>query len=202
SLTPDLLRAEDLRQVAPALLFGAELDQRRPDHLDAHHADETGRPGADHLLVEDRLAHDVGALTAPLLRPGEREVADLVHLPLPGLRLRDAARVAELERASVALALRDVLPEPGSYVALEGALLRRVAQVHRRVGSTSRRGWTTGLYRKSTRASSPRKRSVAGWRGPRISKTSSMRRRAASSACFGSRRTTSSSSVSASSYFP
>jgi len=140
ALAPYLLGGEYLRQVALPLLLGAELDQCRPDHLHAHHADERRRAGTDHLLVDDGLAHDVCALAAPLLRPGEREVAGLVDFPLPRLRRRDAARVAVLERPRVALALRDVLLEPRAHLALEGALRGRVAQIHRRLATTSCRG--------------------------------------------------------------
>src|SRR5207244_1414664 len=78
---------------------------------------------------------------APLARPGERQVAGLVDLPLPGLGLRDAARVAELDRALVALAFGDVPLEPGPDLALEGQLLGHVGEIHGRVGSTSPPGW-------------------------------------------------------------
>ena len=86
ALAPDLVGGEDLRQVAPPLLLGAVRDQRRPDHLDAHHADEARRARAHHLLVDDRLPHDVGALAAVLARPAHGDVAGLVQLALPRLR--------------------------------------------------------------------------------------------------------------------
>src|SRR5207245_1228809 len=99
ALAPDLLGGQDLRQMAAALLLAAVLDERRTDHRDAEEADQAWGLRAHHLLVDDGLAHDVGALTAPLARPGERQVAGLVDLPLPGLGLGDAALVAELDRA-------------------------------------------------------------------------------------------------------
>src|SRR2546422_10073410 len=123
------------------MLLSAVLDERRADHRDAEQADQPRGPRAHHLLVDDRLAHDVGALAAVLARPGERQIAGLVDLPLPGLGLGDAARVAELDRALVALALGDVPLEPGPDLALEGQLLGRVREIHGRVGSTSPPGW-------------------------------------------------------------
>ena len=82
--------------------------------------------------MERRADPRRAALAAVLLRPAEREVARRVDLPLPGLRLRDAPRVAELDRTLVALALRHVLLEPGAHLALERELLRRVREIHGR----------------------------------------------------------------------
>src|SRR5439155_24980351 len=94
--------------------------------------DQSGCPGAYHLLVDDRLAHDVGTLAAVLGRPGERQVPGLVDLPLPGFRQREAARIAPFHVALVALSLRDVLLEPVTHGVLEGALRGRVGEIHRR----------------------------------------------------------------------
>src|SRR5581483_9019704 len=132
ALTPYLFRGQDLRKVPAALLLRAVMDERRTDHLDAHHPDEARRPGAHHLLVDDRLAHDVGALTAVLARPGEREVSGLVDLPLPRLRALESARIAPFHRALVALALRNVAREPRPDLALERHLLGSIREIHRR----------------------------------------------------------------------
>src|SRR5262245_17842952 len=84
----------------------------------------TLRPsGPHHLLVDDRLAHDVRALAAVLARPAEREVARLRDLALPGAGLGDAPRVAPLEGPRIALLLRDVPPEPGAHGAAKHLLL-------------------------------------------------------------------------------
>src|SRR5204863_27590 len=115
ALAPDLRGGEDARQVTAPLLLAAVLDERRPDHRDAEEADQPRGPGAYHLLVDDRLAHDVGALAAVLARPGEGQVAGRVDLPLPGLGLGDAARIAEPE---VAIHLgRDVPARAGGEAA-------------------------------------------------------------------------------------
>src|SRR5262249_23702131 len=94
--------------------------------------DEAGRARADHLLVDDGLAHDVGALAAVLARPPHREVAGVVHLALPGLGPGDAAPVRRpFHRVVAPVVLRAVALEPGADFALEGELLERVGQIHR-----------------------------------------------------------------------
>ena len=97
-------------------------DERRADHLDAHHADQAGGAGADHLLVDDGLAHDVGTLAAVLGGPGELQVPGVEHLALPGLGVGEAAGIAKLQWAFVALATGDVARQPGANFALERAL--------------------------------------------------------------------------------
>src|SRR5262249_14357295 len=87
--------------------------------------------GADHLLVEDGLPQDVGALAAVLAGPAHGEVARVVHRALPRLRLGDACPVRRaLDGIVAALALRDVLLEPRAHLALECQLLGRVREVH------------------------------------------------------------------------
>ena len=54
-LAPDLLGREDRRDVAAALLVGAEAQQRRPEHVEADDVDELGRAGGGELLVDDDL---------------------------------------------------------------------------------------------------------------------------------------------------
>src|SRR5437870_1735151 len=83
---------------ASPVFFGAELDQRRPDHLDAHHADESGGARQHQLLIDDRLLHHIGAVAAVLLRPAHRDVAAIVELALPVLHRADPFRVARLQR--------------------------------------------------------------------------------------------------------
>src|SRR6516164_1616184 len=115
---------EDLGKILTPLILGAVRDERRADHLDAHHPDDARRAGPHHLLVHDGLSHDVGALPAVLLRPAYREVTRGVHLALPRLGARDPLLVGRsFHRVGVALVgLRDVLLQPGTNLALEGEL--------------------------------------------------------------------------------
>src|SRR5262249_10774041 len=132
-LTPDLLGGEDPGQVAAPLLLGAMRDERRADHLDAHHADEPRSARADHLLVHDGLSHDVGALAAILGGPAEREVPRGVDLALPRLGARDALPVGRAFHRIVApRVFRNVPLEPGADLALEGELVGGIGEVHRR----------------------------------------------------------------------
>src|SRR5207249_11494783 len=79
-----------------------------------------------------RLAHDVGALAAVVARPAHGDVTGFVELSLPPLAARDAPRVVEVEGPLVRLALLHVACEPATDFALEGVLLGRIAEVHRR----------------------------------------------------------------------
>jgi hypothetical protein len=133
SLTPDVVGGEDPRQVSLPLLLGAVRDERRSHHLDAHHADQPRGPRANHLLVDDGLAHDVGTLAAVLGGPAHGEVARLEHLPLPRLGARDLLRVGRpLDGIVAAVLAGDVRLEPRAHLALEGEFLGRVGEIHRR----------------------------------------------------------------------
>ena len=149
ALAPDLVGGEDLRQIAPALLLGAVRDQRRADHLHAHHADQPRRARPHHLLVDDRLAHDVGALAAVLASasPWRRSRPRRPCAATPSRRRCGAGRPNSIGRSSRCL-LGDVLPEPGAHLALEGELFGRVGEVHR-VGRVARR---RGLRQRRTHA--------------------------------------------------
>src|SRR5207249_1501336 len=155
-------------EVAPALRFGAMGDERRPHHLNAHEADQAGRPSTYHLLVDDGLAHDVGALAAVLTGPAHGHVPRLVELPLPRLPPRDAPRVLEIHRPLVRLALRHVALEPGAHLVLEGALLGRIAQVHGRLATTGVAWWPAEAGASAPRAAPPvHRRAHADHREPR-----------------------------------
>src|SRR5581483_12063526 len=97
----------------------------------------TRRARPHHLLVDDRLAHQVRALAAVLAGTAHREVAGLPHLPLPRLRLCDAARVAPFHGPLLAALLRDVRREPAADGLLERALLGCVREIHGPFASTS-----------------------------------------------------------------
>ena len=56
--------------MAPALLVGAEAQQRRPEHVEADDVDELGRAGGGELLVDDDLLGGRPAAAAELARPG------------------------------------------------------------------------------------------------------------------------------------
>ena len=83
ALTPDLLRREDRRDVASALLVGAEAQQRRAEHVEADDVDELRGPCRGELLVDDDLLDRRAAAPTELLGPGAADVAGVVAARLP-----------------------------------------------------------------------------------------------------------------------
>src|SRR5204863_5561523 len=83
ALAPDLLRAEDLLQVALLLLLGAVRHDRRAGHPEADHADVLRRLRAGELLEHDRLVAVRSALAAVILRPREPDEAGVIELAAP-----------------------------------------------------------------------------------------------------------------------
>jgi len=69
TLAPDFLGPQNFRQVARLLIVVAPRDERRADHSDAHCANQSRGPCADHFFVDDRLAHRIHRLSAVLARP-------------------------------------------------------------------------------------------------------------------------------------
>src|SRR5204863_4520437 len=80
ALAPDLLRAQDPRQVALLLLGRAPRDDRRPRHTNPDHAEMRRRLRPRELLEEDRLVTVRRIRSAVLLRPGEARVPRLAEL--------------------------------------------------------------------------------------------------------------------------
>src|SRR5581483_9169763 len=125
SLAPDLLGAEDLRQVALLLRGRPPRDDRRPRHAEPDHTEVRRRLRARELLEEDRVVAVRGARAAVLLRPGEARVARFAEPPAPL-----AVRVLEPAAAARLRPLRDVLRDERAHLGAEGGLLRRVAEIH------------------------------------------------------------------------
>ena len=133
ALAPDLVGAEDLRQVARFLLLGAPMDQGRAQKVEAALARQDRRAGAEIFLVEDHLLHKAGAAPAIFLGPGDADPAGGVHLLLPGDALfedravgRDALvlRVLDLEIVG------QIGFEPSAELAAELGVLGRVGKIH------------------------------------------------------------------------
>ena len=113
ALAPDLLRRQDLREVALLLLLRAVGHDRRPGHPEADHAHVARRLRTGELLEHDRLMAVRSALAPVLLGPGQPGVARVVELPRP------LARVA---RGQIRL-------EPGANAFAERSLVGCVAEV-------------------------------------------------------------------------
>ena len=125
ALAPDLLGAEDLREVALLLLLRAPGDDRRARHAEPDHPDVRRRLGARELFEEDGLVAVRRTRAAVLLRPGETGVACGAELLAP-------LAVGVLEPAGTAglRALGEVLRDEVAHLLTEGCLVGRVAQVH------------------------------------------------------------------------
>ena len=128
ALTPDLLRGQDLREVALLLLVAAPGRDRRAGHAEADHADVPRRLGPRRLLEVDALERVRRALPAELLRPGQPDVAGVVQLaaPLAGERLVEPAGLG----LSGGPAGREVRVQPATQLGAESSLGRGIAEVH------------------------------------------------------------------------
>src|SRR5437588_3831548 len=84
ALAPDLVGAEDPRQMALFLLLGPPVDQRRAQQAEPAGAGQDRGAGAEILLVIDDLLHEAGAAPAIFLGPGKPDPAGGVHPLLPG----------------------------------------------------------------------------------------------------------------------
>src|SRR5208282_4302781 len=87
SLAPDFFGFHYRRDIAPLLLLGPPMQQRRPEKRGAH--PEHRRPDASprqFLVIDDRL-QDTGAAPSILNRPVRREPSAFGHLLGPALLL-------------------------------------------------------------------------------------------------------------------
>ena len=123
---PEDLAPADRGNVLALLLLGAVLEDRRPDHRDAHarlHDERVEGPRRRHLLLQD-LGLELGEAAAPVLRgPGRRRPALLAEALAPGVEVRVLA-VEELAAdqlgAAAGEALRKVFVKPIASLAAEG----------------------------------------------------------------------------------
>ena len=83
-LRPYVVAEPDGFQVARLLLVAAELDQDRPDQVDAGDAELTWHPGTGALLGEDRLEGDGRVGAAVLDRPVQADVPMFGKVAVPG----------------------------------------------------------------------------------------------------------------------
>ena len=139
ALAPDVVAAQDARQVALLLRLGAPLDEGRARHADAGVAGEHGRARPEALLVVDDLLHQGGAAPAVLLGPRDPDPARRVHAALPvappleGLAVRRHPLVGRVLDAEI---VGEVGGEPAADLGAEVLLLGRVGEIHGPSSST------------------------------------------------------------------
>ena len=124
-LAPDLLGAQDLRQVPLLLRVGPPRDDRRAGHPEADHAEVRGRLGSRELFEEDRLMTVRRAGPAELLRPGEPGVSRLTEAAAPV-----AVGVLEPAAASLLRGGGQVVRDELAHFLPERRLVGRVAEIH------------------------------------------------------------------------
>ena len=126
ALAPHVLAGEDARQVCLLLLLGAEADQQRPEHDDAH-VRRARHAGAVEFLDEGDLLAGRQAHAAIFFRPRRGEPSPLRELDAPGLDLvpvHAAWKVHQFRRA----VLRDEIANHRA----EGRIVHRFVIVLRR----------------------------------------------------------------------
>src|SRR6185503_4470428 len=139
TLAPDVVAAQDARQVALLLRLGAPLDDGRARHADAGVAGEHGGARPEALLVVDDLLHQGGAAAAVLLGPRDPDPARRVHAALPlapaleGLAVGGDPLVGRVLDAEI---VGEVRVEPAADLGAEALLLGRVGEVHGPSSST------------------------------------------------------------------
>ena len=122
ALAPDLVGAEDLRQMARFLVLGAPVDQRWAEQVEAALARQDRCAGAEILFVPDHLLHEAGAAAAIFLGPGNADPAGGVHLLLPGdalfqdLAIRGNALILRVLNLQI---IAEVGVEPSAELATE-----------------------------------------------------------------------------------
>ncbi len=115
------------------LRLGAALDQGRAEQVDRTRPRQDRRAGAEILLVENNLLHEIGAAPAVFLGPGNPDPAGGVHLFLPGdalfqgLAVGGDALVGGVVDADLG---RQVRFEPPAELGAKGGMLRAVGKIH------------------------------------------------------------------------
>src|SRR3954465_14640834 len=133
ALAPDLVAAEDLRQVALLLRLGAPMNEGRAQEAHADRAGQDGGAGGEILLVENALLHEAGAAAAIFLRPGQPDPAGGMHLLLPGATLFERLAIrgdALVLRVLDLQILRQIGVEPGAELSAERGVCGRIGEVH------------------------------------------------------------------------
>ncbi len=133
ALAPQLVGAEDLRQMPLLLLFGAPVDEGRAQQVERAGGRQDRGAGAEILLVEDDLLHEIGAAAAIFLGPGNADPAGGVHLLLPGDALFERLAVGRdaLVGSIVDTDLgRQIGFEPMAQFGAEFCVLRAVGEIH------------------------------------------------------------------------
>src|SRR6202022_1030986 len=133
ALAPDVVGAQDARQVALLLRLGAPLDDGGTRHPDAGVAGQHRGPRPEALLVVDDLLHQGGAATAVRLRPRDADPARRVHPPLPVAPALEGPAVRPPPLAGRGLdaeVVGEVRGEPSADLGAELLLLGGVGEVH------------------------------------------------------------------------
>jgi len=138
-LAPDVVGAQQPRQVALLLLGRAVGDDRRPAHADADVVDDLGDAQTAALLGDDRVLHRRTALAAMLLGPRHAdETAVVQHLLVSATTLLHGGEVTAVVVGAVELV--EVIGEVLADRAPPLRFLRCVVEVHAgapRVGAGS-----------------------------------------------------------------
>ena len=101
ALAPDLFARKNLVDVAPLLILGAVLKDRRGAHRKPQLVERSGRAYPRHLLIEDGRLDNRQALAAVFLRPRKPEIAGLIEPPLPIAQGLDGLLVDRKRKAAI-----------------------------------------------------------------------------------------------------
>src|SRR5260370_15363117 len=133
ALAPQLVGAEDARQVPLLLLFGSPMNERRAQEIQRVRCRQNRRTGAEIFLVEDHLLHKARAAPAIFFGPGDPDPAGGVHRLLPPNALFECLAVGRhaLVGGIVDADLRrQVHFEPAPEMGTKGGMLGAVGEVH------------------------------------------------------------------------
>jgi hypothetical protein len=133
TLAPQLVGAEDTRQVALLLFLGAPMDKGRAQQVQCAGCRQDRGASAEIFFVENHLLHKTGAAAAILGGPGNSDPARGVHRLLPGdalferLTVRRDALVGGIVDADLR---RQMGLEPMTEFNPKFCVLRAVGEIH------------------------------------------------------------------------
>src|SRR6266404_4387046 len=133
ALAPDVVAAQDARQVALLLRLGAPFDDGGPRHADAGVAGQHRGARPEALLVVDDLLHQGGPASAVRFRPRDADPARGEHPALPcapALERLAVRRHPLVGRVLDAQVVGEVGGEPAADLPAELLLLRREGEIH------------------------------------------------------------------------